>query len=111
MRFNTAISKLMEFTNTFTTLDVRPKAALETFVLLLAPFAPHVAEELWQVLGHRETLAYAPWPTFDPACSRRRGRGPGPGQRQAPRACRRAGRRDSGQIERLAGGREGGGAR
>ena len=66
MRFNTAISRLMEFTNAFTGHDVRPKSAMETFTLLLAPIAPHLAEELWEVLGHDETLAYAPWPTFDP---------------------------------------------
>ena len=67
LRFNTAISKLMEFTNAFTAMDVRPKSAMETFALLLAPLAPHLAEELWQLLGHGETLAYDPWPTFDPA--------------------------------------------
>jgi leucyl-tRNA synthetase len=67
LRFNTAISKLMEFTNEFTSRDVRPKAALETFTLLLAPLAPHMAEELWEALGHDKTLAYEPWPTFDPA--------------------------------------------
>ena len=67
LRFNTAISKLMEFTNAFTSAEVRPKSALETFTLLLAPMAPHIAEELWQVLGHSVTLAYEPWPTFDPA--------------------------------------------
>jgi leucyl-tRNA synthetase len=67
LRFNTAISRLMEFTNAFTAQEVRPRRAMETFALLLAPMAPHVAEELWQVLGHNETLAYAPWPTFDPA--------------------------------------------
>ncbi|MGE5755474.1 MAG: leucine--tRNA ligase, partial [Planctomycetaceae bacterium] len=67
MRFNTAISRLMEFTNAFTAQDVRPRSAMEDFTLLLAPMAPHVAEELWQVLGHPESLAYAPWPTFDPA--------------------------------------------
>ncbi len=67
MRFNTAISKLMEFTNAFTSADVRPKAAMETFVLLLAPMAPHLAEELWQILGHGESLAYQPWPEYDPA--------------------------------------------
>ena len=58
MRFNTAISKLMEFTNEFTGRDVRPKTAMETFTLLLAPMAPHLAEELWQALGHAHTLAY-----------------------------------------------------
>ena len=67
LRFNTAISKLMEFTNFMTSKDVRPKQALESFVLLLAPLAPHQAEELWEVLGHSTTLAYEPWPTFDPA--------------------------------------------
>jgi len=66
MRFNTAISRLMEFTNAFTGHDARPKAAMETFALLLAPMAPHLAEELWEILGHEGTLAYAPWPTFDP---------------------------------------------
>ena len=67
MRFNTAISRLMEFTNAFTGQEVRPRSAMETFTLLLAPMAPHLAEELWQILGHDETLAYEPWPTFDPA--------------------------------------------
>ncbi|MFO0951856.1 MAG: leucine--tRNA ligase [Isosphaeraceae bacterium] len=66
-RFNTAISRLMEFTNAFTGMDVRPKAALETFTLLLAPMAPHLAEELWELLGRGSTLAYEPWPAYDPA--------------------------------------------
>jgi leucyl-tRNA synthetase len=67
LHFNTAISRLMEFTNAFTGQDVRPKRAMETFTLLLSPMAPHIAEELWQALGHSESFAYAPWPTFDPA--------------------------------------------
>jgi leucyl-tRNA synthetase len=67
LSFNTVISRLMEFTNAFTGMDVRPKSAMETFTLLLAPMAPHVAEELWEVLGHKESLAYVPWPDFDPA--------------------------------------------
>jgi leucyl-tRNA synthetase len=67
LRFNTAISRLMEFVNFFTGQDVRPIAAMETFVLLLSPFAPHIAEELWQLLGHEKTLAHEPWPSFDPA--------------------------------------------
>ena len=65
-RFNTAISRLMEFTNFFTAQEVRPKAALETFTLLLSPMAPHLAEELWEILGHAKTLAFEPWPGFDP---------------------------------------------
>ncbi len=67
MRFNTAISRLMEFVNAFTGQEVRPRGAMETFALLLSPMAPHLAEELWEILGHDQTLAYAPWPTFDPA--------------------------------------------
>ena len=65
MLFNTAIAKMMEFTNYFTKQDVRPVVAMRKFVLLLAPFAPHIAEELWQLLGGKTTLAYEPWPTFD----------------------------------------------
>jgi leucyl-tRNA synthetase len=66
MRFNTAIAKLMEFTNYFTKQEVRPRSVLEPFVLLLSPLAPHLAEELWQLLGHDQTLAYEPWPLADP---------------------------------------------
>ncbi len=65
MSFNTAIAKLMEFTNYFTKLAMRPRAAIETFVFLLSPLAPHIAEELWQVLGHDASLAYEPWPAWD----------------------------------------------
>jgi leucyl-tRNA synthetase len=43
---------------------------LEKFVLLLSPFAPHIAEELWQALGHNETLAREPWPEFNPALAK-----------------------------------------
>jgi leucyl-tRNA synthetase len=56
---------MMEFVNEFLALDVRPKAALEPFLLLLSPFAPHIAEELWSLLGHPATLAYEPWPVHD----------------------------------------------
>jgi leucyl-tRNA synthetase len=65
LSFNTAIARMMEFTNFFTKLDRRPRKALEPFVLLLSPFAPHMAEELWQALGYRKTLAYEPWPRYD----------------------------------------------
>jgi leucyl-tRNA synthetase len=57
---------MMEFTNHFTTATERPRTAMEQLVLLLAPFAPHIAEELWQALGHRESLAHEPWPEFNP---------------------------------------------
>jgi leucyl-tRNA synthetase len=65
MRFNTAIAAMMELTNHLTRLPVRPQSTVETFVLLLGPFAPHLAEELWQAFGHSSTCAYEPWPTFD----------------------------------------------
>jgi leucyl-tRNA synthetase len=71
LRFNTAISALMIFKNHLRDeVKVRPREVLEPLVLLLAPFAPHIAEELWQVLGHKTTLAYEPWPAFDPALVR-----------------------------------------
>ncbi len=63
--FNTAISRMMEFVNFFTRESTRPRVAMEQLVLLLSPLAPHIAEELWQILGHDQTLAYEPWPTFD----------------------------------------------
>jgi leucyl-tRNA synthetase len=66
MRFNTAIAAMMELTNHLTPLTVRPRRVLETFVLLLSPFAPHLAEELWRALGNDGTLAYQPWPPYDP---------------------------------------------
>ena len=66
LRFNTAIARLMELANALTVATVRPRETVETFVLLLAPFAPHIAEELWCRLGHQSTLAYVAWPEFDP---------------------------------------------
>jgi leucyl-tRNA synthetase len=65
LRFNTAISALMEFTNAANKWDGIPRSIAEQFTLLLAPLAPHMAEELWQRLGHSESLAYAPWPELD----------------------------------------------
>ena len=66
LRFNTAISQMMIFTNEMNAREIRPRAALETFVLLLAPYAPHLAEELWSRLGHGRSLMYEPWPVADP---------------------------------------------
>lgn len=65
MRFNTAISAMMEFLNAATKWSNRPRAALEPFILAMSPYAPHIAEELWQRAGHRNSLAYEPWPTYD----------------------------------------------
>jgi leucyl-tRNA synthetase len=67
LSFNTAIARLMEFVNEMKQHEVRPRSCLETFVLLLSPFAPHISEELWRALGHTQSLAYETWPTFDPA--------------------------------------------
>ncbi len=70
MEFNTPIARMMEFVNFFSKQDVRPHSAMERFILLLSPYAPHIAEELWQVLGHESTLAYEPWPEFDEALTK-----------------------------------------
>ncbi|HEX8344299.1 MAG TPA: leucine--tRNA ligase [Actinoplanes sp.] len=67
LRFNTAIAKLIELTNALTPLPVVSREAVEPLVLMLSPFAPHLAEELWQKLGHPATLAYADFPVADPA--------------------------------------------
>ncbi len=67
MRFNTATAKLIELTNHLTKVGVRSRDALEPLVLMIAPLAPHVAEELWAKLGHAESLARAPYPVADPA--------------------------------------------
>ena len=67
MNFNTAISAMMVFVNEFAGKSDLPREAAEKFTLCLAPFAPHVGEELWQFLGHAETLAYEPWPSYDAA--------------------------------------------
>ncbi len=67
MQFNTAISAMMELVNAAYKEPHFSRHAAESLVLLLAPYAPHLAEELWQRLGHQATLAYAVWPKFDPA--------------------------------------------
>ena len=65
MHFNTAISQMMIFSNLAIKKGKITKATAETLILLLSPFAPHVAEELWQLLGHDKTLTFRPWPSFD----------------------------------------------
>ncbi|AWB45444.1 leucine--tRNA ligase [Paenibacillus sp. CAA11] len=67
MRFNTAISQLMIFINEAYKTDAVPRAAAENFVQMLSPLAPHLAEELWQRLGHNESVTYVSWPEFDEA--------------------------------------------
>ncbi|MCB0831948.1 MAG: leucine--tRNA ligase, partial [Bacteroidetes bacterium] len=66
LSFNTAIAQMMIFVNEFTPLEKRPRTVIEPFVLLLAPFAPHLAEEIWEILGHDKSLAYESFPEFDP---------------------------------------------
>lgn len=70
MSFNTAIAALIEFTSELVPLDRIPRSVANPFTLMLAPLAPHMAEELWQRLGHEHSLAYEPWPQADPALLR-----------------------------------------
>jgi leucyl-tRNA synthetase len=76
MRFNTAISAMMVFVNDAITWETKPVSVLREFLILLAPFAPHIAEELWEKLNiqhstsntqHPISLTYTVWPKFDPA--------------------------------------------
>ena len=68
LRFNTAISAMMVFTNEASNWDIRPLSVMNDFLLLLAPFAPHIAEELYgKANGGDSTLAYQPWPSHDEA--------------------------------------------
>ncbi len=67
MFFNTAISQMMIFVNAATKEDILPKEYAEGFVKLLSPVAPHIAEELWNRLGHNDTITYEAWPTYDEA--------------------------------------------
>jgi leucyl-tRNA synthetase len=64
MRFNTAIFRLMELSNALVAATERPREVVETLILLLSPFAPHIAKELWGKLDHKGTLAFVPWPSF-----------------------------------------------
>ncbi|TWU02631.1 leucine--tRNA ligase [Stieleria varia] len=67
MSFNTAIARMMEFTNHFTRCEQRPKSAMRTFLILLSPYAPHLAEELWRALGGTESISLEAWPQWDEA--------------------------------------------
>ena len=65
IRLNTAISEMMIFVNQFSKSKTKPLEIVKDFILLLSPFAPHLAEELWQKVGEKESLAYHAWPTYD----------------------------------------------
>jgi leucyl-tRNA synthetase len=67
LRFNTAIADMMVFVNEATKATSIPRDWFEMFVKILSPFAPHIAEELWQRLGHTATITYEPWPAYDDA--------------------------------------------
>jgi len=67
LRFNTAIADMISFVNEATKASTVPRAWFEMFVKILSPFAPHLGEEIWQRLGHRSTIAFAPWPAYDEA--------------------------------------------
>ncbi|RHW49551.1 leucine--tRNA ligase [Bombilactobacillus bombi] len=67
LQFNTAISQMMVFCNTVQKAKFFPRAYAEGLVKLLAPVAPHMMEELWQKLGHQESITYANWPTYQAA--------------------------------------------
>lgn len=65
MRFNTAISQMMVFVNEAYKADALPMVYMEGLVKLLSPIIPHVAEEIWHIMGHNETITYEAWPTYD----------------------------------------------
>ncbi|MCC9600102.1 leucine--tRNA ligase [Stieleria sp. JC731] len=65
MSFNTAIARMMEFTNFFTRCEKRPTEAVKSFLVLLSPYAPHLCEELWQILGGEQSIALQAWPEWD----------------------------------------------
>ena len=67
LSFNTAIARLTEYNTVLTALKVVPRAAVEPLVLMVAPLAPHIAEELWRRLGHDQSLAHEPFPVANPA--------------------------------------------
>ncbi|MBN1324963.1 MAG: leucine--tRNA ligase [Alphaproteobacteria bacterium] len=63
MQFNTAISAMMEFINAF--VGKMPRRAYEILIQVLNPFAPHLTEEIWEKLGHKDMLVFEPWPIYD----------------------------------------------
>ena len=67
LAFNTAISEMMVFINAVYKEDILPKKYAEGFIKLLNPVAPHITEEMWEILGHDKTIAFEPWPEYDEA--------------------------------------------
>ncbi len=67
LAFNTAISQMMIFVNAVYKADSCPKEFAEGFIRVLSPIAPHICEEIWEIFGHTETIAFESWPTYDEA--------------------------------------------
>src|SRR5262249_47205222 len=67
LSFNTAITAMMVLVNHLSGLAAVPRAAVADLVKLVSPIAPHVAEEIWRIIGHDESIAHEPWPTYDEA--------------------------------------------
>ncbi len=67
LSFNTAISQMMVYVNELNRLQIIPKKAFETLILLLSPYAPHISEELWETLGHKPSISSEKWPAYDEA--------------------------------------------
>ena len=67
LAFNTAISQMMIFVNAVYKNESCPKAYAEGLIKMLSCISPHIGEEIWSILGHSDTIAYEPWPTYDPA--------------------------------------------
>ena len=65
LSFNTAISQMMIFVNEFTSSEIRSHEAMSMFIRILAPFAPHIAEELWMILGNENSIVATAWPAYD----------------------------------------------
>ena len=63
--FNTSVSNFMICVNELTEMKCNKRAILEPLLIILSPYAPHITEELWENLGHKESIAYAPFPLFD----------------------------------------------
>ncbi|MBT9175614.1 MAG: Leucine--tRNA ligase [candidate division WS2 bacterium] len=66
LKYNTAIAKLMEFFNIIKDKETLQRTIIETFLILLSPFAPHITEEMWHCLGHQQSIFESAWPVYDP---------------------------------------------
>lgn len=67
LSFNTAVSQMMIFVNEFIKYEIKPKSAMEKFIICLSPFAPHISEELWHILGHDDSVVLQKYPEYDDA--------------------------------------------